>query len=98
MSIAPLTKQANISNREARPPLTRPSGPFFLALESFLGILGAWVSGCGDSGAEAEVALGIVAQHKEAAAAMGGIRVGTGRKGTRTMAKPFFRDGIFTFF
>lgn len=53
MSIAPLTKQADISNREARPPLTRPSGSFFLALESFLGILGAWVLGCGDSRAEA---------------------------------------------
>lgn len=28
----------------------------------------------------------------------GRVRVGTGRKGTRTMAKPFFRYGIFTFF
>lgn len=38
----PLQPSRRISNREARPPLARLSGSFFLALESFLGVLGAW--------------------------------------------------------
>lgn len=35
-----------------------------LALESFLGVLSAWVWGCGDSRAKAEVAMGTVTEHK----------------------------------
>lgn len=37
----PLQPSRRIANREARPPLARLSGSFFLALESLLGVLGA---------------------------------------------------------
>lgn len=45
----PLPPSRWVSNREARPPLMRPGGSFFLALESILG-------GCGGSGVEVGVA------------------------------------------
>lgn len=61
----PLQPSRRASNREARSPLTSLSGSFFLALESFLGVLGAWARGCGDSRAEAKVASGTVTQHKK---------------------------------
>lgn len=57
-NLLPLQPSRWISDREARPPLTRLSGSFFLAHESFLGVLGAWVWGWGDSRGEAKVATG----------------------------------------
>lgn len=45
----PLPPSKGVSNREARPPLTRPSWSFFLALESILGVLDGCVGGCGGS-------------------------------------------------
>lgn len=65
LSPLPLQPSRRISNREARPPFTGLSGTFFLALESFLGALGAWAWGCDDSRAEAEVATGTVTQPTE---------------------------------
>lgn len=60
--MAPSTKQA--AHREARPPLPRLSGPFFLALERASWEAGAWPWGCGDSRAEAGVATGTVTRHQ----------------------------------
>lgn len=71
-----------ISNREARPPLTGINGSFFLVLESFLGVLGAWVWGGGDSKVEAKVAMETVTQHRKGAAALGGS-CGDSLNGTR---------------
>lgn len=87
----PLQPSRRISNREVRPPLTRLSGTCFLALESYLGSLGTWAWGCGDSRAEAEVATETVTQHKDRRQLQDWL------KGNyRAMAEPFSGYSIFS--